>query len=113
MACLGEDCSVGPLCQGAAGCIGNRDDSRLAPIDFQQADNLSALPGLRNRDDQCLRIEEAASVMQKLRSLHHHRGQTMIDELDVEGMEGVEGRAHAGEDNRLELALLEAGCESI
>ena len=32
----------------------------------------------------------------------------MIDQLDVEGMEGVERRTHAGEDNRLELALLEA-----
>jgi len=51
--------------------------------------------------------------MQKLRGLHHHRGQAVIDELNVERMEGVERRSHAGEDNCLELALLEAGCELI
>ena len=51
--------------------------------------------------------------MQKLRSLHHHGGQTVIDQLDVEGMEGVERRAHAGQDNRLELAFLETDGEAM
>jgi len=35
----------------------------------------------------------------------------VVDELDVEGMECMEGRAHAGEDNCLELALLDPGCK--